>query len=87
MRPRPVSAEFSDIRLRLNFDPAYPAPNIPASWNVCPTDPMLVVIQRGRQTCSSTDALGLAEGEDLKTNLRWGSATLLAFATLRRPTY
>ena len=24
--------------------PAFPAPNIPASWNVCPTDPMLVAI-------------------------------------------
>ena len=39
-----LATEFSDVRIRLKFDPAFPAPNMPASWNVCPTDPMLVAI-------------------------------------------
>jgi len=37
-----LSTDYSETRIKLKFDPDYPAPNIPASWNVCPTDPMLV---------------------------------------------
>ena len=37
------SSEFSEIKIRLRIDFEAPVPNIPASWNVCPTDPMLVV--------------------------------------------
>jgi hypothetical protein len=32
-------------QIKLKFEPGYPAPNIPASWNVCPTDPMLVAVR------------------------------------------
>jgi putative SOS response-associated peptidase YedK len=47
-----LSTDYSETRIKLKFDPDYPAPNIPASWNVCPTDPMLVAIrsQDGRRT-------------------------------------
>ena len=54
-----LATEFSDVRIRLKFDPAFPVPNIPASWNVCPTDPMLVAI--------------LAEdGKRVPQQMRWG---------------
>ena len=54
-----LATEFSDVRIRLKFDPTFPTPNIPASWNVCPTDPMLVAI--------------LAEdGRRVPQQMRWG---------------
>jgi hypothetical protein len=31
--------------IALKFDPVGPAPNIGPSWNVCPTDPMLVAVR------------------------------------------
>jgi putative SOS response-associated peptidase YedK len=37
-----LSTDYSETKIALNFDALSPAPNIPASWNVCPTDPMLV---------------------------------------------
>jgi putative SOS response-associated peptidase YedK len=40
-----LSADYSETRIKLRFDPDCPAPNIPASWNVCPTDPMLVAVR------------------------------------------
>ena len=40
-----LSTDYSETRIKLKFDPEYPAPNIPASWNVCPTDPMLVAVR------------------------------------------
>jgi len=40
-----LSTDYSETRIKLKFDPNYPAPNIPASWNVCPTDPMLVAVR------------------------------------------
>jgi hypothetical protein len=40
-----LSTDYSETRIKLKFDPDYPAPNIPASWNVCPTDPMLVAVR------------------------------------------
>jgi putative SOS response-associated peptidase YedK len=43
----------------MNFDEASPAPNIPASWNVCPTDPMLV-------------ATYSADGKRIAEVMRWG---------------
>jgi putative SOS response-associated peptidase YedK len=54
-----LATEFSDIRRRIKFDPAYPVPNIPASWNVCPTDPMLVAIRS-------------EEGKRIPQQMRWG---------------
>src|SRR5450756_2265854 len=32
-----LSTDYSEIKIRLKFYANYPAPNIPASWNVCPT--------------------------------------------------
>ena len=59
-----LATEFSDVRVRLKFDPAFPAPNIPASWNVCPTDPMLVPI--------------LAEdGKRVPQQMRWGTHSVV----------
>ena len=44
-----LSTDYSQTRIKLKFDPDYPAPNIPASWNVCPTDPMkLMALSFGR---------------------------------------
>jgi putative SOS response-associated peptidase YedK len=46
-------------RIKLKFDPEYPAPNIPASWNVCPTDPMLVAVLS-------------KDGKRIPQQMRWG---------------
>jgi putative SOS response-associated peptidase YedK len=54
-----LATDFSDIRIRLKFDPAFPPPNIPASWNVCPTDPMLVAIRS-------------EDGKRVPQQMRWG---------------
>ena len=40
-----LGTDFSQIRIKLKFDAAAAAPNVPASWNVCPTDPMLVSVR------------------------------------------
>src|SRR5688500_15922295 len=40
-----LSTDYSETKIKVKFDAAYPAPNIPASWNVCPTDPMLVAVR------------------------------------------
>jgi hypothetical protein len=43
-----LSTDYSETRIKLKFDPDYPVPNIPASCNVCPTDPMLVAVIKPR---------------------------------------
>jgi putative SOS response-associated peptidase YedK len=45
--------------MKLKFNSGYPAPNIPASWNVCPTDPMLVAIRS-------------SDGKRIPQQMRWG---------------
>ncbi len=40
-----LGTDFSQIRIKLKFDQAAAVPNVPASWNVCPTDPMLVAVR------------------------------------------
>jgi putative SOS response-associated peptidase YedK len=40
-----LSSDFSEIRIRLKFDAAAPAPNFAADWNKPPTAPMLVAIR------------------------------------------
>jgi hypothetical protein len=40
-----LSTDYSETRIKLKFDPGYAAPNILASWNLCPTDPMLVAVR------------------------------------------
>jgi putative SOS response-associated peptidase YedK len=50
---------FSETKIKLKFDSGYPAPNIPASWNACPTDPMLVAVRS-------------QEGKRIPQQMRWG---------------
>src|SRR5262245_61089174 len=54
-----LSTDYSETRIKLRFDPEYPAPNIPASWNVCPTDPMLVAVRS-------------QDGKRVPQQMRWG---------------
>jgi putative SOS response-associated peptidase YedK len=54
-----LSTDYSETKIKLKFDPDYPAPNIPASWNVCPTDPMLVAIRS-------------SDGKRIPQQMRWG---------------
>jgi hypothetical protein len=37
--------EFSEIRIRLKFDPLSPAPNYPPDWNIPPTGRMLLAVR------------------------------------------
>jgi putative SOS response-associated peptidase YedK len=54
-----LSTDYSETRIKLKFDPHYPGPNIPASWNVCPTDPMLVAVLS-------------KDGKRIPQQMRWG---------------
>ena len=54
-----LSTDYSETRIKLKFDPDYSAPNIPASWNVCPTDPMLVAVRS-------------QDGKRIPQQMRWG---------------
>jgi putative SOS response-associated peptidase YedK len=40
-----LSSDYSEIKIKLKFDPASPAPNYAADWNKPPTEPMLVAIR------------------------------------------
>ncbi len=54
-----LGTDFSQIRIKLKFDARYPAPNIPASWNVCPTDPLLTAVRD-------------KDGRRIPLQMRWG---------------
>jgi putative SOS response-associated peptidase YedK len=54
-----LSDDYSEIKIAVKFDAAYPAPNIPASWNICPTDPMLVAVRS-------------EDGKRIPQQMRWG---------------
>jgi putative SOS response-associated peptidase YedK len=54
-----LSTDYSATKIKVKFDPSYPAPNIPASWNVCPTDPMLVAVRS-------------EDGKRIPQQMRWG---------------
>ena len=54
-----LSTDYSETRIKLKFDPNYSVPNIPASWNVCPTEPMLVAIRS-------------QDGKRIAQQMRWG---------------
>ena len=54
-----LSTDYSETRIKLKFDPDHPAPNVPASWNVCPTDPMLVAVRS-------------QDGKRIPQQMRWG---------------
>jgi hypothetical protein len=40
-----LSSDYSEIKIRLKFDPDYPAPNFARDWNKPPNQPMLVAIR------------------------------------------
>src|SRR4029450_5051280 len=54
-----LSTDYSETKIKLKFDPGYPAPNIPASWNVAPPDPMLVAVRS-------------QDGKRIPQQMRWG---------------
>ncbi len=54
-----LSTDYSETKIALNFDAIAPAPNIPPSWNVCPTDPMLVAVRS-------------QDGKRIPQQMRWG---------------
>jgi hypothetical protein len=53
-----LGTDFAQIRIKLQFDETAPLPNVAASWNVSPTDPMLVAIS--------------ASGKRIPQQMRWG---------------
>lgn len=53
-----LGTDFSQIRIKLKFDQAAAVPNVPASWNVCPTDPMLAAVNEN--------------GRRIPQQMRWG---------------
>jgi hypothetical protein len=40
-----LSSDYSEIKIKLKFDPTSPAPNYAADWNKPPTELMLVAIR------------------------------------------
>ena len=54
-----LSTDYSETKIALNFDAIAPAPNIAPSWNVCPTDPMLVAVRS-------------QDGKRIPQQMRWG---------------
>jgi putative SOS response-associated peptidase YedK len=40
-----LSSDFSEIKIKLKFDAAAPAPNFEADWNKPPTAPILLAIR------------------------------------------
>jgi putative SOS response-associated peptidase YedK len=54
-----LSSDYSEIKIKLKFDPAAPAPNYAADWNKPPTEPMLVAIRS-------------EDGKRVPRMMRWG---------------
>jgi putative SOS response-associated peptidase YedK len=54
-----LSSDYSEIKIRLKFDPAAPAPNFERDWNKPPTTPMLVAIRS-------------IDGKRVPKMMRWG---------------
>jgi putative SOS response-associated peptidase YedK len=54
-----LSSDYSEIKIRLKFDPDYPAPNFAPDWNKPPTEPMLVAIRS-------------VDGKRIPKMVRWG---------------
>jgi hypothetical protein len=55
-----LSSDYSEIKLKLKFDPTSPAPNYAADWNKPPTEPMLVAIRS-------------MDGARVPKMMKWGS--------------
>ena len=54
-----LSSDYSEIKIKLKFDLAAPAPNFEADWNKPPTAPMLVAIRS-------------EDGKRIPKMMRWG---------------
>ena len=54
-----LASDYSEIKIRLKFGSHAPAPNFKPSWNIAPTDPMLV-------------ATYAKDGERIAEIMRWG---------------
>lgn len=54
-----LASDYSEIKIRLKFDPDSPAPNFAADWNLPPTRPMLVAIRS-------------VDGQRVPRIMRWG---------------
>lgn len=54
-----LSSDYSEIKIRLKFDPDYPAPNFAPDWNKPPAEPMLVAIRS-------------VDGKRIPRMVRWG---------------
>jgi putative SOS response-associated peptidase YedK len=54
-----LSSDYSEIKIRLKFDSAAPAPNFERDWNKPPTTPMLVAIRS-------------IDGKRVPKMMRWG---------------
>jgi putative SOS response-associated peptidase YedK len=69
-----LANEWSEIRIKLKFDPASVAPNIPPSWNIPPTGTLLTAIR-------STDGRRLPEKMRFGLIPRWAKDAKMAFST------
>jgi putative SOS response-associated peptidase YedK len=69
-----LANEWSEIRIRLKFDPASPAPNIAASWNIPPTGTLLTAIR-------SEDGRRVPEKMRFGLIPAWAKDTKMAFST------
>ena len=54
-----LSSDYSEIKIKLKFDPDAPAPNFEREWNLPPTEPVLVAIRS-------------VDGKRMPKMMRWG---------------
>jgi putative SOS response-associated peptidase YedK len=69
-----LANEWSEIRIRLKFDSASRAPNIPASWNIAPTGTVLTAIR-------SEDGRRVPEKMHFGLIPRWAKDAKMSFST------